>query len=84
MVDKKKMKLQFRIENMTDEEIDERIDHFFKYESDGLNVENNEFIRTLLCVQNARDTERRNQFVLKNKKTNKILTMKDIFKMGEV
>ena len=26
----------------------------------------------------------REQFVLKNRKTNKILTMKDIFKMGEV
>ena len=28
--------------------------------------------------------KKREQFVLKNKKTNKILTMKDIFKMGEV
>ena len=26
----------------------------------------------------------RNQFVLKNKKTNKMITMKDIFKMGEM
>ena len=58
MVHKKKMKLQFRIENMTDEEIDKRIDHFFRYESDGLNVENNEYIRTLLCVQDARYTDR--------------------------
>ena len=34
------------------------------------------------CI--VEDTPKQNQFVLKNKKTNKIITMKDIFKMGEV
>ena len=33
------------------------------------------------CIVEA--TLKQNQFVLKNKKTNKIITMKDIFKMGE-
>ena len=34
------------------------------------------------CI--VEDTPKQNQFVLKNKKTNKNITMKDIFKMGEV
>ena len=34
------------------------------------------------CI--VEDTPKQNQFVLKNKKTNIIITMKDIFKMGEV
>ena len=38
----------------------------------------------ILGIKSLTKHNQRNQFVLKNKKTNKIITMKDIFKMGEV
>tara|TARA_E500000305_G_C3800029_1_gene133707 strand:- start:116 stop:364 length:249 start_codon:yes stop_codon:yes gene_type:complete len=39
---------------------------------------------TILRPIIVEDTPKQKQFVLKNKKTNKIITMKDIFKMGEM
>ena len=54
------MDIQNKIEAMTDKQIENCIKHFFKYESDGdpYETSNNEYISTLLCVQDARYTER--------------------------